>query len=93
MAQINYNLKVRHKNMRCSKFECDMAKAIVGSFKETIEDNKRMKDAIILFSHYLQGNFNYTIPLDFHDEMIETYVKCVANGIQELKEKSNGKSE
>lgn len=71
----------------------DMAKAFVDSFKETIEDNKRMKDAIILFSHYLQGNFKYTIPLDFHDEMIERYVNCVANGIQELKEKCNGKSE
>ena len=71
----------------------DTAKAFVDSFKETIEDNKRMKDAIILFSHYLQGNFKYTIPLDFHDEMIERYVNCVANGIQELKEKCNGKSE
>ena len=71
----------------------DMAKAFVDSFKETIEDNKRMKDAIILFSHYLQGNFKYTIPLDFHDEMIERYVNCVDNGIQELKEKCNGKSE
>ena len=71
----------------------DMAKAFVDLFKETIEDNKRMKDAIILFSHYLQGNFKYIIPLDFHDEMIERYVNCVANGIQELKEKCNGKSE
>ena len=93
MTHINYNLKVRRKNMRCTKAECDMAKAFVDSFKETIEDNKRMKDAIILFSHYLQGNFKYTIPLDFHDEMIERYVNCVANGIQELKEKCNGKSE
>lgn len=89
MTHINHNLKVRRKNMRCTKAECDMAKAFVGAFQNIIEDNKRMKDAIILFSHYLQGNFNYTIPLDFHDEMIEGYVKYVANGIKKLKEKSN----
>ena len=93
MTHINDNLKVRRKNMRCTKSECDMAKAFAGAFQNVIEDNKRMKDAIILFSHYLQGNFKYTIPLDFHDEMIERYVNCVANGIQELKEKCNGKSE
>ena len=90
MTHINYNLKARRKNMRCTKFECDMAKAFAGAFQDIIEDNKRMKDALILFSHYLNGNFEWTIPLDFHDEMIETYVNCVANGIQELKEKCNG---
>ena len=58
MTHINYNLKVRRKNMRCAKFECDMAKVIVGSFKETIEDNKRMKDALLAFSQYLQGKFS-----------------------------------
>ena len=70
-----------------------MAKAFAGAFQNIIEDNKRMKDAIILFSHYLQGNFKYTIPLDFHDEMIERYVNCVANGIKELKINYDGKSE
>lgn len=50
MVHINHNLKVRRKNMRCAKFECDMAKAIVGSFKETIEDNNRMKDTLLLFT-------------------------------------------
>ena len=93
MTHINHNLKVRRKNKQCTKMECDMAKAFAGAFQDIIEDNKRMKDAIILFSHYLQGDFNYTIPLDFHDEMIETYVNCVANGIQELKERCNDKSE
>ena len=34
MAQINYNLKVRRKNMRCAKFECDMAKAFAEMFDE-----------------------------------------------------------
>lgn len=77
--------KVRRKNMRCTKMECDMAKAFAGAFQNIIEENLRMKDAIILFSHYLQGDFNYTIPLDFHDETIEGFVKYVANGIQKLK--------
>ena len=49
MVQINYNLKARRKNMRCAKFECDMAKAFAGAFQDIIEDNKRMKDALILF--------------------------------------------
>ena len=49
MAQINYNLKARRKNMRCAKFECDMAKSFSGAFKEIVEDNKRMKDALLLF--------------------------------------------
>ncbi len=40
MTHINYNLKARRKNMRCAKFDCDMAKAFAGAFKETIEDNK-----------------------------------------------------
>lgn len=93
MTHINHNLKVRRKNMRCTKAECDMAKAFVGAFQNIIEDNKRMKDAIILFSHSLHGDFNYTIPLDFHDKMIEEYVELVANGIQKLREKCDDKSE
>ena len=35
MTHINHNLKVRRKNMRCTKFECDMAKAFAGG----LEDN------------------------------------------------------
>lgn len=93
MAQINYNLKVRRKNMRCAKFECDMAKAIVGSFKETIEDNKRMKDALLVFSQYLQGKFNHNILLDCNDEEVNELINIVGSGIRKLKQESNDKSE
>ena len=93
MAQINYNLKVRRKNTRCAKFECDMAKAIVGSFKETIEDNKRMKDALLVFSQYLQGKFSHSILLDFNDEAVNELINIVGSGIRKLKQESNGKSE
>ena len=93
MTHINYNLKVRRKNMRCAKFECDMAKAIVGSFKETIEDNKRMKDALLAFSQYLQGDFNHCILLDCNDEAVNELINIVGSGIRKLKQESNGKSE
>ena len=93
MTHINYNLKVRRKNMRCAKFECDMAKAIVGSFKETIEDNKRMKDALLLFTQYLQGDFNHCILLDCNDEAVNELINIVGSGIRKLKQESNGKSE
>ena len=93
MAQINYNLKVRRKNMRCAKFECDMAKAIVGSFKETVEDNKRMKDALLVFSQYLQGKFNHNILLDCNDEEVNELINIVGSGIRKLKQESNDKSE
>ena len=93
MAQINYNLRVRRKNMRCAKFECDMAKAIVGSFKETVEDNKRMKDALLAFSQYLQGDFNHCILLDCNDEAVNELINIVGSGIRKLKQESNGKSE
>ena len=93
MAQINYNLKVRRKNMRCAKFECDMAKAIVGSFKETIEDNKRMKDALLAFSQYLQGKFSQRILLDCNDEAVSELINNVGSGIRKLKQESNDKSE
>ena len=79
MVKINYNLKVRRKNMRCTKFECDMAKAFAGAFKEIVEDNKRMKDALILFSHYLNGNFEWTIPLDCNDDMVNELIKITTN--------------
>ena len=93
MTHNNYNLKVRRKNMRCAKFECDMAKAIVGSFKETIEDNKRMKDALLAFSQYLQGDFNHCILLDCNDEAVNEFINIVGSGIRKLKQESNGKSE
>ena len=93
MAQINYNLKASRKNMRCAKFECDMAKAIVGSFKETIEDNKRMKDALLVFSQYLQGKFSHSILLDCNDEAVNELINIVGSGIRKLKQESNGKSE
>ena len=93
MTHINYNLKARRKNMRCAKFECDMAKAIVGSFKETIEDNKRMKDALLAFSQYLQGYFNHCILLDCNDEEVNKLINIVGSGIRRLKQESNGKSE
>ena len=93
MAQINYNLKVLRKNMRCAKFECDMAKAIVGSFKETIEDNKQMKDALLLFTQYLRGNFSQTMLLDCNDNAINELINIVGSGIRKLKQESNGKSE
>ena len=93
MTHINYNLKVRRKNMRCAKFECDMAKAIVGSFKETIEDNKRMKDALLAFSQYIQGDFNHCILLDCNNEAVNELINIVGSGIRKLKQESNGKSE
>ena len=93
VQQINYNLKVRRKNMQCTKIECDMAKAIVGSFKETIEDNKRMKDALLVFSQYLQGKFSQRILLDCNDEEVNELINIVGSGIRKLKQESNGKSE
>lgn len=93
MTHINYKLKVRRKNMRCAKFECDMAKAFAGAFKETIEDNKRMKDALLLFAQYLRGNFSQTMLLDCNDNMINELINKVANGIKELKINYDGKSE
>ena len=93
MTHINYNLKVRRKNMRCAKFECDMAKAFAGAFKETIEDNKRMKDALLLFTQYLRGDFSQTLLLDCNDNMINELINKVANGIKELKINYDGKSE
>ena len=93
MTHINHNLKVRRKNMRCAKFECDMAKAIVGSFKGTVEDNKRMKDALLAFSQYLQGNFSQLILLDCNDEAVNELINIVGSGVRKLKQESNGKSE
>ena len=93
MTHINYNLKVRRKNMRCTKFECDMAKAFAGAFKEIVEDNKRMKDALLAFSQYLQGKYSQSILLDCNDEAVNELINIVGSGIRKLKQESNGKSE
>ena len=93
MAQINHNLKVRRKNMRCAKTKYDMTKAFVDSFKETIEDNKRMKDALLAFSQYLQGKFSQRILLDCNDEEVNELINIVGSGIRKLKQESNDKSE
>ena len=93
MTHINHNLKVRRKNMRCAKFECDMARAIVGSFKETVEDNKRMKDALILYQALLIGNDLFPLLLDCHDDELNKLMNSVYIGIRKLKEQCNDKSE
>ena len=93
MTQINYNLKVHRKNIRCAKTKYDITKAFVDSFKETIEDNKRMKDALLAFSQYLQGKFGYIILLDCNDEAVNELINIVGSGIRKLKQESNGKSE
>ena len=93
MTQINYNLKVHRKNIRCAKTKYDITKAFVDSFKETIEDNKRMKDALLTFSQYLQGKFSQSILLDCNDEAVNELINIVGSGIMKLKQESNGKSE
>ena len=93
MTQINYNLKVHRKNIRCAKTKYDITKAFVDSVKETIEDNKRMKDALLTFSQYLQGKFSQSILLDCNDEAVNELINIVGSGIRKLKQESNGKSE
>ena len=93
MTHINYNLKMRRKNMRCTKIDCDMAKAFAGAFKEIVEDNKRMKDALVLFTQYLRGDFSQTMLLDCNDNMINELINKVANGIKELKINYDGISQ
>ena len=92
MTHINYNLKVRRKNMRCAKMECDMAKAFAGAFRNVIEDNKRMKDALISFQALLSGNDTLSFLLDCHDDELNELINSIYNGIQELKDKCNDKS-
>lgn len=87
MTHINHNLKVRLKNMRCTKMECDMAKAFVGAFQNIIEDNKRMKDALILYQALLNGNDLFPVLIDCHDNELNKLMNSVYKGIQELKEK------
>ena len=92
MTHINYNLKVRRKNMRCTKSECDMAKAFAGAFRNVIEDNKRMKDALISFQALLSGNDTLSFLLDCHDDELNELINSIYKGIQELKDKCNDKS-
>ena len=87
MTRIKHKMKVRRKNMRC--IQCDTAKALVGAFQNVIEDNKRMQDALLLFSHYLNGNFEWTIPLDCNDDMVNELIDNIGIGIRKLKEKCN----
>ena len=89
MTHINHNLKVRRKNMRCTKAECDMTKAFAGAFQNIIEDNKRMKDALLVFSQYLQGKFSQSILLDCNDEEVNELINIVGSGIRKLKQESN----
>ena len=89
----NHNLKVHRKNMRCTKAECDMTKTFAGAFQNVIEDNKRMKDALLLFTQYLRGNFSQTLLLDCNDNAINGLINKVADGIKELKINYDGKSE
>ena len=87
MTRINHNLKVRRKNMRCTKMECDMAKAFAGAFQNIIEDNKRMKDALISFQALLSGNDTLSVLLDCNDNELNKLMNSVYKGIQELKER------
>lgn len=93
MTHINHNLKVRRKNMRCTKMECDMAKAFAWAFQNVIEDNKRMKDALIFFQALLRGNDTLSLLLDCHDDELNNLMNSVYKGIQKLKENCNDKSE
>lgn len=87
MTHINHNLKVRRKNMRCTKMECDMAKAFAGAFQNVIEDNKRMKDALILYQALLNGNDLFPVLIDCHDNELNKLMNSVYNGIVELKKR------
>lgn len=87
MTHINHYLKMRRKNMRCTKMECDMAKAFAGAFQNVIEDNKRMKDALISFQALLDGNNTLSFLLDCNDNKLNELINSVYNGIRELKER------
>lgn len=89
MTHINYNLKVHRKNIRCAKTKYDITKAFVDSFKETIEDNERMKEALLVFTQYLQGKFSQRILLDCNDEAVNELINIVGSGIRKLKQEGN----
>lgn len=88
MTHINHNLKMSRKNMRCTKMECDMAKAFAGAFQNVIEDNKRMKDALISFQAMLDGNNTLSFLLDCNDNELNELINSVYKGIQKLKERN-----
>ena len=67
-----------------------MAKAFAGAFQNIIEDNKRMKDALISFQALLDGNNKLSFLLDCHDDELNELINRIYIGIQELKEKYNG---
>lgn len=52
-----------------------------------------MKDALLVFSQYLQGKFNSNILLDCNDKEVNELICIIGSGIMKLKQKSNGKSE
>lgn len=64
-----------------------MAKAFAGAFQDIIEDNKRMKDALISFQALLNGNDTLSFLLDCNDNEINELINSVYNGIRELKER------
>lgn len=78
---------MRRKNMRC--IQCDTAKALVGAFQNIVEDNKRMKDVLILYQALLNGNDLFPLLLDCHDDELNKLMNSVYKGIQGLKEKCN----
>lgn len=64
-----------------------MAKAFAGAFQDVIEDNKRMKDALISFQALLSRNDTFPILLDCNDNELNELINSVYNGIRELKER------
>lgn len=64
-------------------------KGFCRAFQNIIEDNKRMKDALISFQALLDGNNKLSFLLDCHDDELNKLMNIVYKGIQELKEKCN----
>lgn len=48
-----------------------------------------MKDALLVFSQYLQGNFSQRILLDCNDEEVNELINIVGSGIRKLKQEGN----
>ena len=62
-----------------------MAKAFAVASQNIIEDNKRMKDALISFHALLNGNDTLSFLLDCHDDELNELINRIYNGIRELK--------
>ena len=62
-----------------------MAKAFAVASQNIIEDNKRMKDALISFQALLNGNDTLSFLLDCHDDELNELINRIYNGIRELK--------